>query len=157
MAAFRGTLTPYHSAGTSIFPHWVQVGFPTQASVSKYRIWAANVADTKDAPIDWTLQRSDDATNGPWTVVDQRVNSEPPNNPVPGGADVIITRDISHGEYTITLPRPFKFCRLNVTKTGGGTANRTTILQLAEVELIGTFVSTLGEPEPEVPKLVELP
>ncbi len=104
--------------------------------VSKYRIWAAIDVDFKDAPIDWTLQGSSDGNS--WAILDTRVNSEPPNTSGLGLTfDSPVTLLIPYGEYVVASPGSYTRYRLNVTKTGGGTANRTTILKVAEIELLG--------------------
>ena len=131
---FNGTFYPTHTLhGTS---HWLQAQLPTAVVVTRYRIWAAADTVYKDAPFDWTLRGSPDGSS--WFVVDARVNSPPPDTSGLGITfDTAVSTSHPHGEYVVASPGGFRYYRLNVTRTGGGTSNRSSILKVAEVELIG--------------------
>ena len=115
------------------------MAFNAPVYITQYRLWAiGGGASHKDAPIDWTLQGSNDGTT--WSVVDARVNSEPPDTATVsgfiGGIIPNINYSIPHGKYTVSTPGLFSSYRLHATKTGGG-SNRNSILRVMELELLG--------------------
>ncbi len=135
-SAISGTFLSTQTLHSSPFPHWYQFFLPTSVVVLEYRIWAAPDETFKDAPIDWTLQGSSDGTS--WAILDTRVNSEPPNTSGLGlTSDSPVTLLIPYGEYVVATPGSYTYYRLHVTKTGGGTGNRTTVLKVGELELLG--------------------
>jgi PKD repeat protein len=96
---------------------WLQFQFPigAQKVVEKYTITSANDAEQRD-PRGWILQGSNDGSN--WTTLDTRIGEDFPQR--------YQTR-----EFTCIKSTGYEYYRLDMTNNSG------TILQLAEVELLG--------------------
>ena len=129
--AFDGLMGPWQSTAASS-NHWVQVDFPAAAMVARYRVWAAPDASNKDAPVDWELQASSDATS--WRIVDKRSNSEPPDTHGLGLTSAsLVTLAVPHCEHTVASPAFYRYYRFLATRTSGGGSN----LKIGELELVG--------------------
>jgi len=119
--AFDNTsLTKYLTFHTS---GWLQFQFPggTQNVVEKYTITSANDAPQRD-PRGWILQGSNDGIT--WATLDTRIGQDFP--------DRYQTR-----EFTCSNNTAYEYYRLDMINNSG------TILQLAEVELLG-----IGDSDP---------
>ena len=132
--AFNGSYSETHSVPNGAISvnnsQWLQVQFPYNVTVKRYRMWSsAGSVNTTDRPVDWTLQGSTDGST--WTILDTRTNSTLPyrsTNPV----DNIVALSESHGTFYINTPRPYTYYRLDVTKT----VNRADVLKIAEIEFL---------------------
>ncbi len=94
---------------------WVQYQTPLSYVVTGYTITSANDAAERD-PLSWTLQGSTNGTS--WTTIDTRSNEDFPNR--------LQTRT-----FTFTNSTGYTYHRFNMSNNSG------TILQLAEIELMG--------------------
>ncbi len=97
-------------------PQWLQLQFPSAVYVASYKITSRPAGGETYAPGSFTLQGSNDGTN--WTVVDTRTGQ------------VFAVSETK--TYTVAIPQPFVYWRLNITATPNGT-----YAGLTELELYG--------------------
>ncbi|THU38278.1 T9SS type A sorting domain-containing protein [Niastella caeni] len=97
-------------------PAWIQYQANAGYIVTAYAITSANDAPERD-PLNWTLQGSNDGNN--WSTIDTRTNQDFPER--------LQTRT-----FTFTNSTSYTYYRFNMTNNSG------TMLQLAEIELLGT-------------------
>jgi hypothetical protein len=95
---------------------WIQYQANAGYVVTSYTITSANDAPERD-PLNWTLQGSNDGNT--WSTIDTRTNEDFPER--------FQTRT-----FAFTNSTSYTYYRFNMTNNSG------TILQLAEIELLGT-------------------
>lgn len=106
-------------------PTWIQWWAMYPAAVDKYVIASANDNWFGD-PTDWTLQATNDTTNGgTWVTLDTRTN------------EMFTDRFESH-TYTFTNTTKYSFYRLNLTKATVGDNASEGDVQFSQWELYGT-------------------
>jgi hypothetical protein len=95
---------------------WIQYQANTAYTVTAYTIASANDFPERD-PLNWTLQGSNNGNT--WSTIDTRTNEDFPAR--------FQTRS-----FSFTNSTSYSYFRFNITNNSG------TILQLAEIELLGT-------------------
>jgi len=105
--------TKYLTANASA---WIQYHANSAYIVTGYTLTSANDYPERD-PLNWTLQGSNDGTN--WTTIDTRTNEDFP--------DRFQTRS-----FAFSNSAAYTYYRFNLTNNSGP------LLQLAEMELLGT-------------------
>ncbi|UII23845.1 basic secretory protein-like protein [Fulvivirga ligni] len=99
---------------------WVQFRSTTAAVITSYSLTSANDFAARD-PLNWTLQGSNNGTS--WTTIDSRNGVDFPNR-------------FQKKTFSFSNSTAYTYFRLNMVNNGDGA------LQLAELELIGTFEQT---------------
>jgi hypothetical protein len=105
----------FHASG------WIQYQANALYNVTGYTITSANDYPERD-PLNWTLQGSNDGSN--WTTIDSR-----------SGED--FTDRFQTRTFSFSNSGAYSYYRFNMSNHSG------TILQLGEIELFGTLVSSL--------------
>ncbi len=102
----------FHDAG------WVQYQSNSDCFISSYTITSANDHHERD-PLNWTLEASKDGID--WAIIDSRTGED-------------FTEFLQTRSFNVSSPGAYSYFRFNLTNNSG------TVLQLAEIELIGVEV-----------------
>lgn len=100
------------------------------AIATQYSITSANDAQERD-PRDWTFQGSNDSTN--WTTLQTQTNQ-------------LFSNRYKKRTYVFTNATSYKYYRINITANNGAS-----IIQLAELEIVGTGTGTVNTSVPAAP------